>query len=180
MKTGSLVYKTDGGDPQPIDGTSFTMPAFNVTVSCEWEEVPDGGDTAVGDGPAIKTFVIKGVSGVINESGNPGVITVLLPSGTSLKGLTPTITTTANSSISPQSGAAQDFSSPVSYTLTAANGATRTYTVTVYTEGASSGGSSSDSAASSLWDQVHSPFDYEPWHRRADRMQANNNFPSYW
>ncbi|MBL9019692.1 MAG: Ig-like domain-containing protein [Myxococcales bacterium] len=74
----------------------------------------------------ITSFVINGVSGVIGQSS----VTVVLPPFTPLNSLTPTITHTGVG-ISPASGAAQDFTSPVTYTVTAADGSTKNYVVTV-------------------------------------------------
>ncbi|PKM78557.1 MAG: hypothetical protein CVU90_02125, partial [Firmicutes bacterium HGW-Firmicutes-15] len=52
-------------------------------------------------------------------------------SGTNPVTLTPTITVSAGASINPASGAAQDFSAPVSYTVTAKDGTTQDWTVNV-------------------------------------------------
>lgn len=59
-----------------------------------------------------------------------GVITVTVPQGTVLTALTPTIVHNG-ASISPASGVAQDFTNPVTYTVTAADGSTKAYVVTV-------------------------------------------------
>ncbi|MFA7216026.1 MAG: InlB B-repeat-containing protein, partial [Bacillota bacterium] len=60
-------------------------------------------------------------------------VAISTPAGTDVTGLTPAIVLTdSNASVSPSSGTAQDFSSPVTYTVTAEDGTTtRTYTVTV-------------------------------------------------
>src|SRR4029078_12863086 len=50
--------------------------------------------------------------------------------GTNLTSLTPSITIT-RASVNPASGAARDFTAPVRHTVTAADGSTKTYTVTV-------------------------------------------------
>ena len=72
------------------------------------------------------TFLGTGTAGTI--SGNN--ISVVMPYGTSLASLYPTITITG-ASVNPASGIAHDFTSPVSYVVTAADGSTKTYTVTV-------------------------------------------------
>lgn len=76
----------------------------------------------------ITSFVINGVSGVIGEN----AINVVLPPNTSLTNLTPLITHTGVS-ITPASGAPQNFSSPVTYTVTASDGTTKSYVVIVTT-----------------------------------------------
>ena len=85
---------------------------------------------------SISTFVLT-------AAGNPGVISadvygvigadtiqVGLPQHTVLTSLTPTITFTGKS-LSPPGSSAQDFTKPVLYTVTAADGTTKTYTVVV-------------------------------------------------
>ncbi|SDF01454.1 PKD domain-containing protein, partial [Cellulophaga baltica] len=57
-------------------------------------------------------------------------ISLTLPAGTDVTALSPSITHTG-ASINPTSGVAQDFTSPVSYTVTAADGTTQVYSVTV-------------------------------------------------
>jgi hypothetical protein len=66
--------------------------------------------------------------GTINEEAK--TIRVDVPYGTDLTAMTPVITHTGVS-IDPVPGAAQDFSGPVNYTVTAADGTTAIYTVTV-------------------------------------------------
>jgi hypothetical protein len=57
-------------------------------------------------------------------------ITVTVPYGTDIRSLTPVVIHTGET-ISPAAGAAQDFSNPVTYTITATDGTTGAYTVTV-------------------------------------------------
>jgi hypothetical protein len=58
-------------------------------------------------------------------------IAVTVPHGTDVTGLVPGITVSEGASVSPASGAARNFTSPVTYTVTAADGSTATYIVTV-------------------------------------------------
>ena len=71
------------------------------------------------------------VTGTINQGAQTVVLTV--PFGTDVSNLVPTITHTG-ASVNPPSGTGQDFSSPQSYTITAQNSSTKTYTVTVNVE----------------------------------------------
>ncbi|MHB9294136.1 hypothetical protein Holit_03262 [Hollandina sp. SP2] len=89
--------------------------------------------TVIPDPPPIDAKVIMGFSfvsppaiGTIDGTN----ITVTVPFGTDLTSLTPTITI-AGVSVSPASGTAQDFSSPVTYTVTAEDNSTAVYTVRV-------------------------------------------------
>lgn len=80
------------------------------------------------------SFASLSVSGTIDETAH--TIAVTVPYGTAVTALTPTITT-SGSSVSPASGAAQDFTNPVTYTVTAADGSTQAYVVTVKVAAAS-------------------------------------------
>ncbi|MBI5825195.1 MAG: hypothetical protein HZB18_14290 [Chloroflexi bacterium] len=57
-------------------------------------------------------------------------IAILVPNGTDVTTLVPTISHTG-ASVSPNSGVAQDFTNPVIYTVTAEDASTQNYTVTV-------------------------------------------------
>jgi len=78
----------------------------------------------------ILTFTIAGqVSSVIDA--NAATVNVVMPFGTNVTSLTPTITVSQYANIEPASGVAQDFTNPVVYTVTAQDGSTKQYTVTV-------------------------------------------------
>lgn len=75
---------------------------------------------------------VSGVTcvGTINESSR--TISVMVPFGTPLTSLTPTITVSVGATVSPASGTSSSFASPVKYTVTAEDGVTKKeYTVTV-------------------------------------------------
>ncbi|WP_164997839.1 S8 family serine peptidase, partial [Methanolobus psychrotolerans] len=74
------------------------------------------------------SFTDPTVAGVINEAAR--TISITVPYGTDVTGLTPTIVHTG-ASITPGSGVAQDFTNPVTYTVTAEDETTRSYAVTV-------------------------------------------------
>ncbi|WP_340153502.1 DUF5018 domain-containing protein [uncultured Marivirga sp.] len=58
-------------------------------------------------------------------------IEIDVPSGTDLTTLSPSISVSENATVSPASGTSQDFTNPVIYTVTAENGTSVEYTVTV-------------------------------------------------
>lgn len=58
-------------------------------------------------------------------------VNIQVATGTSLTALMPTITVSDQATVSPASGVAQDFSAPVAYTVTAGNGSTQAWTITV-------------------------------------------------
>jgi hypothetical protein len=88
--------------------------------------------TPLSDAKAITAFgfapLDPDVVGVINEEAKTIALTV--PFGTDVTALVPTIVHTG-ASVSPASGAAQDFTSPVNYTVTAEDTSTQAYVVTV-------------------------------------------------
>jgi len=67
--------------------------------------------------------------GTVNESNH--TVTITVPPDTDVTRLQPTIEISQNATVSPLSGAAQDFTNSVIYTVTAQNGATQKYNVTV-------------------------------------------------
>jgi hypothetical protein len=72
------------------------------------------------------------VQGTIDQTAH--TIAITLPAGTAKTALAPAITLSGGATVSPVSGAAQDFTNPVKYTVTAENGTTQDYTVTVTVE----------------------------------------------
>ena len=74
------------------------------------------------------SFATPTASGVIEE--NTHTIAVTVPFGTIVTALVPTVDITG-ASVDPISGLAQNFTDPVLYTVTAENGSTQVYTVTV-------------------------------------------------
>jgi len=79
----------------------------------------------------ITSFAIANQIGSSVIDATAGTVTVLMPYGTTLTSLTPTITVSAGATINPASGTPQDFSSAVTYTVTAQNTETKAWTVTV-------------------------------------------------
>jgi uncharacterized repeat protein (TIGR02543 family) len=102
-----------------VTAADATTQAYVVTVT----EAPssDKAITAFG-------FASPAALGVVTEAAH--TIAVTVPFGTNLTSLVPTIAVTG-SGITPASGAAEDFSSPVTYTVTAADASTQAYVVTV-------------------------------------------------
>ena len=104
-----------------VTAENGTKQIYTVTVTV----APDPRSSA----KEITSFKIGGVDGTINT--NDYTIAVTLPYGTDVTSLTPTITLSDKAGVTPASGAAQDFTSPVVYTVEAENESTQTYTVTV-------------------------------------------------
>ena len=84
--------------------------------------------TPVATGRQILSFTYGAVAGTIDQV--QGTIKLELPAGTSTT-FAPTIKLSDFATVTPASGESQDFSKPVKYKVTAQNGSTNTYTVTV-------------------------------------------------
>lgn len=107
-----------------LNGRALATGAVTVTTSST-VTVPVAPLSSTKD---ITSFAFGASTGVITGTN----ISVIVPSGTNLTALTPTIGITGES-VSPSSGVAQNFSNPVTYTVTAADNSTKVYTVTVTT-----------------------------------------------
>ncbi|KGK28681.1 S-layer family protein, partial [Cellulophaga sp. E6(2014)] len=121
----------EGNSISPASGVpqDFSSPvSYTVTAADGTTQVYSVTVTAppLSSTKAITAFTIGGVNGTISGTN----ISVTLPAGTDVTALSPSITHTG-ASINPATGAAQDFSSPVSYTVIAADGTTQVYSVTV-------------------------------------------------
>ena len=121
--TGAGVSPASGVLQDFTDPVAYTVTAadgttkvYTVTVSVALDSAKD-----------ITEFAILGVNGTIGED----TISLTVPYGTALTALTPTTVSITGESVSPAAGASRDFTSPVVYTVTAADGTTKDYTVTV-------------------------------------------------
>jgi len=77
-------------------------------------------------------FTTPTAVGVINEGAK--TIAVEVPKGTDVSALVPAIAISDKATVSPASGVAQNFTNPVTYTVTAEDGSTAEYVVTVTIE----------------------------------------------
>ena len=74
-------------------------------------------------------FTYPNVAGVINEGAK--TIAVIVPEGTNVTALVPLIIVSDKATVRPGSGVVNSFTHPVAYTVTAEDGSTAVYTVTV-------------------------------------------------
>ncbi|WP_197092751.1 endonuclease [Labilibaculum euxinus] len=94
--------------------------------------------TAYGSAPVqssaktITSFVIDSKAGTLNEGTH--TIGVTLPESTNVTTLSPVIEISDKATVLPASGASQDFTNPVTYTVTAEDGSSQEYVVTVNLE----------------------------------------------
>lgn len=165
MVSGSLTYTlaVAGGETKVIDNFTFTMPAGDVSLTCKWETKSTTVDGITG-------FSINGVSGSINQTN--GTISVVMPYGTDVSKLVPVISGNNIASITPGSGVMQDFSKPVTYTVTLTDGTVKTYTATVYVQ--------SGTAADQMWGKLTDFYNQVPWWKYAEHQQSYGRYPRYW
>ena len=165
LVAGSLTYTlaVAGGETKKIDNFTFTMPAGDVSLTCKWETKSTTVDGITG-------FSINGVSGSINQTN--GTISVVMPYGTDVSKLVPVISGNNITDMTPGSGVMQNFSKPVTYIVTLADGTTKTYTVTVYVQ--------SGTAADQMWGKLTDFYNQVPWWKYAEHQQSYGRYPRYW
>ena len=165
MVEGSLTYTLGevGGETVKITNNRFTMPAGNVSITCQWE-------TATTTAKGITAFSINGVAGAVNNTTN--TITITMPRGTDVTKLAPVIATNGVKSLTPGSGETVDFTNSVTYTATMEDGSSKTYTVTVYVD--------KGTLADQFWDRLTDFATQVPWWQYAEKQQSTSKYPKYW
>jgi lysophospholipase L1-like esterase len=107
------------------DGVHFTSAGHGQIAQALADNLPSTATTITSF-----NFASPSVTGTVDNTAHTVALTV--PFGTTVTNLTPTIALATGATISPTSGSAQDFISPVTYTVTAQDGMTsQTYAVTV-------------------------------------------------
>ena len=79
----------------------------------------------------LSSFTFGSLNPAVTGSISGNTITATVPFGTNVTALAPTIGVSDKAMVSPGSGVARDFSSAVTYTVTAEDGSTAAYTVNV-------------------------------------------------
>jgi hypothetical protein len=118
--SGATVDFSNGNVNYVVTAADGSTKTYSVSVG-----IVNGNGTKL-----ITSFTILGVAGQITNGAQSSTVEIILPLGTDLTAQTPTVVINA-SSINPPSRIPQDFTVPVLYTVTAADGSTRVYTVTV-------------------------------------------------
>jgi hypothetical protein len=123
-------------DPESEEATDFTSPVTYTVTAENGVDEKEYVVTVVVAEPStaalILTFVLAEQTGAAVINNTAGTIAIEVENGTTVTALEPTITLSANATVSPVSGAATNFTSPVTYTVTAEDGVTeKEYVVTV-------------------------------------------------
>lgn len=120
-----------------IGNVDWASSAGTNNDNSEWIVYADGFVANIGS-PSYDPSAAEIVSFVMDEekeaatiNSGAGTIDITVVNGTTVTALVPTITISGFATISPESGVAQDFSSPVDYTVTAEDGTEKVWTVTV-------------------------------------------------
>ncbi len=130
-----------------IDAGTASIPDIGIlsTVGIDYaynDGTPDLGYAEYGEYVAsdetdILTFTLAAQTGTATINATNHTVTIEVAYGTSLTSLSPTITLSYGATIDPTSGTARNFTSPVTYTVTAEDGTTtQEWTVTVTVDSA--------------------------------------------
>ena len=121
--------------PKSLLKITFRAPTADETWA-NGNYIPGEAETAKGYEAKLLGFAIDGRQAEIDEAAK--TVTLVLPHGTALTSLTPTLTVSSRATYTP--AGAQDFSATVNYTVTSEDkSATATYTVTVTAASEASG-----------------------------------------
>lgn len=103
------------------DGTDFLRDELNLARKLD----------AFNTGTDILTFVLAAQTGAATIDADAHTVAIEVANGTTVTALEPTIAVSTGASVDPASEAATDFTSAVTYTVTAADGTEQEWTVTV-------------------------------------------------
>lgn len=117
IKNGDIlyIYVKRKSDNEIIYGTRIKVEGMPTTKASSSKE--------------ITSFKIKDLDAEVKIDNESNTITIVLPSGTNLKKLTPLIETSAYATVEPASEIERDFSGQVDYKVTAQDGSVRNYKV---------------------------------------------------
>ena len=117
------INKSDSVTSEFVGEDGLVCIDVGETLACHSQEVVSAKQIISFDFDSLE------VTGVVNESEK--TISLTTPIGTNVTALIPTITNSSFTQVNPASGVAQNFSSPVNYTVTALDGTSQVYVVTV-------------------------------------------------
>ncbi len=135
LTEGATAKVGDVAQESGVTANDFTSPVTYTleadTLTQDW--VVTVTEEAASTGNDIVTFRLEGLDPAVNGvvSAADHTVAVEVPSGTDVTALVPTIAVSENATLAPESGVAQDFTSPVTYTVTAQDGTAQDWVVTV-------------------------------------------------
>ena len=125
---GAICDHVSGNSYDFTNPVSYTMVSQDASTTRRYTVRVTVSDQPTSSAKDMLTFDF-GTLGPARISGN--TISVTVPLGTDLTTMVPVLTVSPLAWASPPSGVARDFSTPQTYTVTAQDGSTRDYTVTV-------------------------------------------------
>ncbi|MBT1687092.1 DUF5018 domain-containing protein [Dawidia soli] len=107
-----------------------------ISIRCSDDDTPPKDPEQESSEKNITSFKFPGLTPVVTAAINADekTIAATVPAGTDVTALVPTIEVSKDASVSPASGIAQDFTAPVTYTVTAEDDSKQTYTVNITVE----------------------------------------------
>ena len=130
LSDGATISPASGDTIDFTSPVQFTVTAEDMITTQVWTVTVTVAATASSE-KKILSFEIEGITeDAVIDAGNH-TVSMVLPFGTDLTALVPVIEISAGATISPESGVAQDFSSPVEYTVTAQDASVQVWTVTI-------------------------------------------------
>lgn len=136
------VPKSDVPVMQTLDGILLEKGArvevffTSINANDKWVEIDDsnllydsGNTNPLPDLANIVTFAVPNQAGVTKIDGEAKKIVVKVPYGTNMKAISPQIAVSEGATVSPATGLIQDFTKPVTYTVTGKHGKTQLWTV---------------------------------------------------
>jgi len=124
--TGASVNPASGVAQDFTNPVTYTVTATDASTQ---DYIVTVTIAAPSSAKAITSFVIGSSTGTIDETAHTVAVTV--PFGTVVTALAPTIVVSDKATVDPASGAAKDFTAPVTYIVTAEDNTTQAYIVTV-------------------------------------------------
>ena len=115
---------TDGQDSTSINTGSGSSPVTGKIAAYAFTVIAK-------DENDITAFTVPGQVGNALIDTTAHTVIFYMPFGSTVTALTPAISVSEDATVSPLSGEAQDFTNPVTYTVTAQNGAPQVWTATV-------------------------------------------------
>lgn len=128
-------------NPDPTQAHDYTNPVSYTITKADGNKQTVTVKVVVQPAPVVPKSSEKQITGFTFAALTPALsasidqsahkITATVPTDVDLTKLVPTITVSAKATVSPASGAVQNFSNPVNYTITAEDGGTQIYAVNV-------------------------------------------------
>lgn len=136
MPIGKNLRFIFGGDSQATSDCTSSTFIRDYSDTFHYE-TPLGTSVVADDGKIITSFVITSIVPNINTTitDSAHAVVVAIPPGVDSTHLVPHITLSSGATVSPASEIAQDFTNPVIYTVTAADGSIQTYAAHTVAQG---------------------------------------------